>query len=95
MSFGKFRFWRWILYGICQTVAIQIIVCYALEGGTAHYDDFGQPSGLWVTGTHIYGMVIVMVNIKVMFSTHSHTIFSLLVVWLSIGSFYLAVYAES
>lgn len=74
---------------------LQIITFYALEGGAAHYDDYGQPSSLWVTGTHIYGMVVIIVNIKVMYSTNSHTIFSLLVIWGSIASFYVMVYIES
>lgn len=95
LSFGKYRFWRWIFYGICQTLALQIIGFYSLEGGHALYDDFGQPSSLWVTGTHIYGMVVIMVNMKVAYSTHSHTIYSTLIVFLSIASFYVMFFIES
>jgi hypothetical protein len=74
---------------------LQIIGFYSLEGGSALYDDFGQPSNLWVTGTHIYGMVVIIANIKVAYSTNSHTFFSTLIIMLSIASFYVMVYIES
>ena len=38
LSFGRWRFWRWIFYGICQTIMLQIIGCYSLEGAAAIYD---------------------------------------------------------
>lgn len=74
---------------------LQIIGFYSLEGGSALYDDFGKPSGLWVTGTHIYGMVVIIANIKVAYSTNSHTIFSTLTIIGSIASFYMMVFIES
>ena len=74
---------------------LQIIGFHSLEGGSALYDHTGQPSTLWLTGTHIYGMVVVMANIKVWNSTSNHTIFSNLVIFGSIASFYLAVYVMS
>lgn len=74
---------------------LQIIGFYSLEGGSALYDDHGQPSNLWVTGTHIYGMVVIITNLKVMYSTNSHTIFSTLIILASIASFYVMVYIES
>lgn len=74
---------------------LQIIGFYSLEGGSALYDDYGQPSNLWVTGTHIYGMVVIIANIKVMYSTNSHTFFSTLIICGSIASFYVMVFIES
>lgn len=95
LSFGKFRFWRWIFYGICQTLMLQIIGFYSLEGASALYDLQGQPSGLWVTGTHIYGMVVIIANLKVGYSTNSHSFFSTFIICASIASFYVMVYIES
>jgi magnesium-transporting ATPase (P-type) len=95
LNFGKYRFWRWILYGTCQTLMLQIIGFHSLEGGEAIYDHEGQPSSLWITGTHIYGMVVIIANIKVWNSTSNHTIYSNLVIFGSIASFYLAVFAMS
>jgi magnesium-transporting ATPase (P-type) len=95
LNFGKYRFWRWILYGTCQTLALQVICFHALEGPSALYDTHGQPSCLWVTGTHIYGMVVIMTNIKVWNSTSNHSIFSDFIVFGSIASFYLMVYIEN
>lgn len=91
LSFGKYRFWRWIFYGTCQTLMLQIIVFHSLEGADCYYDSVGQPSSLWVTGTHIYGMVVIIANIKVWNSTSNHTVLSNLVIFGSIASFYLVV----
>jgi magnesium-transporting ATPase (P-type) len=95
LSFGKYRFWRWIFYGTCQTLMLQIIVFHSLEGADCYYDVEGQPSSLWVTGTHIYGMVVIIANIKVWNSTSNHTILSNLVIFGSIGSFYFVVFTMS
>lgn len=74
---------------------LQVIGFYSLEGGAAIYDDYGHPSNLWVTGTHIYGMVVIIANVKILYSTNSHTIYSTLTVLLSIASFYVMVFIES
>jgi hypothetical protein len=74
---------------------IQIVSFHSLEGGSPIYDEFGQPSSLWVTGTHIYGMVVIMANYKVWSATNNHTIYSNLVIFGSIASFYLAVFTMS
>ena len=74
---------------------VQIIGCYSLEGASAIYDQDGQPGNLWVTGTHIYGMVVIMTNMKILYSTNNYTIFSTMIVLLSIASFYLMVYIEN
>lgn len=92
LNFGKYRFWRWIFYGTCQTLALQIIAFSSMEGPYPIYDHVGQPSSLWITGTHIYGMVVIMANIKVWSATNNHTIYSNLVIFGSIASFYMVVY---
>jgi uncharacterized membrane protein len=74
---------------------LQIIGFHSLEGASCYYDKEGQPSSLWVTGTHIYGMVVIIANIKVWNSTSNHTIYSNLVILGSIASFYLAVFTMS
>jgi hypothetical protein len=74
---------------------LQIVTFHSMEGGAAIYDHDGQPSSLWVTGTHIYGMVVIMANTRIWNSTSNHTIFSNLVIFGSIGSFYLAVFTMS
>jgi len=74
---------------------LQIIGFHSLEGHEAIYDHQGQPSSLWVTGTHIYGMVVIIANIKIWNSTSNHTIFSNIVIFGSIASFYLVVFIMS
>ena len=74
---------------------LQIIGFHSLEGGDAIYDHKGQPSSLWVTGTHIYGMVVIIANIKVWNATSNHTFYSNAVILGSIASFYFTVFAMS
>lgn len=95
MNFGKYRFWRWIAYGTFQTGLLYYIGFHSLEGSESIYDTDGQPSSLWVTGTHIYGMVVIIANIKIWNATSNHTIYSNLVIFGSIASFYLVVFAMS
>lgn len=83
------------MYGTCQTLMLQIIGFHSLEGPTALYDNYGHPSNLWVTGTHIYGMVVIIANIKVWNSTSNHTFLSNLIIFGSIASFYLMVFIEN
>jgi len=38
LNFGKYRFWRWIFYGTCQTLMLQVIGFASLEGPYPIYD---------------------------------------------------------
>lgn len=38
LNFGKYRFWRWIFYGTCQTLMLQIIAFASMEGPHPIYD---------------------------------------------------------
>ena len=48
-----------------------------------------------MSGTIMYGIVVAVANAKLMFSTHAHTILSVLIVGFSIASFFLVFYLES
>jgi hypothetical protein len=50
---------------------------------------------MWLTGTIVYALVVIVVTVKVMFSTHTHTIISSSVMLLSVASFFVMFYLEN
>jgi hypothetical protein len=76
-------------------VLILFVTIFSFEGAQAVYDNHGSPGNLWVTGTHIYGIVVIMTNVKIFWSTNNHTIFSVLITLASIASFYIVVFLMS
>lgn len=68
---------------------------YTLEGAHPAYNAEGDPSCLVVSGTIVYALVVVVANTKIAFSTHTHTIWSGLVIILSILSFFLLYHMEN
>jgi hypothetical protein len=55
----------------------------------------GQTGDLWIEGTFVYGGIVVMVNMTILYGTFSHTIGSLFIVFLSAGSFFVVFYLFS
>ena len=58
-------------------------------------DTRGDVAGLWLTGTFIYFCVVLMVNIKIMNSTNTHSFGSVFFVVGSIASFFAVYYLQS
>jgi hypothetical protein len=71
------------------------LTIFTLEGAHPAYDQRGFPSCLAVSGTLVYGQVVIVANSKLAFSTHAHTIWSTLMFFLSILSFFLIYYIEN
>jgi len=93
--FSKWIFWKWVLLGALQGVLILFLVLFGLEGGTASHDQYGQPASLWESGTIIYAMVVIVANVKVAYSTNVHSIYSTIIILLSIVSFFVIFYVEN
>jgi hypothetical protein len=66
-----------------------------VEGADANYDHKGYPSSLFVTGTIVYGLVVIMANFKIVYSTHTHNFISIIINLFSIGSFFVIYYLEN
>lgn len=58
-------------------------------------DRHGSPSSMWLTGTLVYGLVVIVVNVKILFSTHTHTALSLLINVASMLSFFGMFFLEN
>ena len=93
--FSRGKFWRWIALGGFYGLFILYVTIFSLEGAHAHYDKEGYTASLFVSGTLAYAMVVIVANFKLAFSTHTHTIWSTLVILLSIASFFVVFAIES
>jgi magnesium-transporting ATPase (P-type) len=82
-------FWQWIIKGI-------------LQGGLIFYMSFvpftwggswnGKLGDLWMSGTCAYGAVVILVNMTMLHDSYSHTIWSVLIIILSVSFFFIAFY---
>jgi hypothetical protein len=50
---------------------------------------------MYVTGTLTYALVVIIVNVKVLFSTYTHTFLSSIINLGSISSFFVMFYLEN
>lgn len=75
-------------------------VCFALPAGALALGAGGgrdaAPLGLWATGTLSFTMVVVVVNLKLLIASRTHTWTHIAVVGLSIGAYaaYLGAYSS-
>ena len=79
-----------MLIGGLQAGVVLFAMMFTLEGESVDHN--GQPTSLWVTGTLTYGIIIIIVNLKIFFQTSAHTYLSILVQLGSVGIFFLSYY---
>jgi hypothetical protein len=68
---------------------------YTIENPHGSHDEHGQPGGLFVTGTLTYAIVVIVANLEIIYATCTHTIFSFIIGFGSIGSFFVLFYLEN
>lgn len=39
----------------------------------------GQPASFWLVGIIVYGVVVIIANVEIMFQTNIHTVYSFLI----------------
>lgn len=71
------------------------LTLYTVEGAHPAYDNHGFPGSLWVDGTLSYALVVILVNVKIAYSTSTHTIWSTLIILGSIASFFICYFVEN
>lgn len=84
--FGRYTFWKFIVFGFLQALFILFIVCYSVERDSVNPD--GHPASLAVIGLIIYCAVVFSVNIEMLYVTYSHSIFSVFLVLVSVGCYF-------
>ena len=88
--FHNKRFWKWILYGIIQALFVyfySFITCKVVNDGYVH--DLGSQ------GSIAYSGVVLIVNIKILTTTNSHTFISLGLFLFSVLSYYFILWLMS
>ena len=55
----------------------------------------GTNGDLWLAGTFAYCSIVILVNMTILYGTFSHTIYSVLIVGASVGSFFVVFYLLS
>ena len=85
--FNSLNFWKWIVFGVWQSFLLTWLTFHAMEDNFIDSDS-GYNFIFWGSGMVIYGAVIINTNLKVMIFSHTHSIFSLVIIVISILSFY-------
>lgn len=90
--FNFILFWRWIVLGIMQSLLVYYMgfLCF----NWAPSSD-GRLGDVWLTGTFVYLAVVILSNTRILYDSNSHTWYSILIIFLSIGSFYVFFYLEN
>lgn len=68
-------FWLWIIGGVAQALLIAYICLYSVQYNFSGKN--GKNVDLWVCGTMIFGICIVIVNLKVLIISYQHSFGSL------------------
>ena len=88
--FHNKRFWKWVLYGI-----IQAFFVYIYSFHTCEYIDDGYLHDITSQGSIAYSGVVLIVNIKILTTTSTHTFISLGLFLFSILSYYFFLWLMS
>lgn len=85
--FSSFFFWGWIMTAVCEGFFITILSTYALCFYTAEED--GKIMGMWELSDFIFTSVVIIVNFRVFSFSMSWYWFSILIIFLSIFSYFI------
>ena len=75
-------------------MVIDMFVFFALNG-TAIDDIRGHTGGFWESATLVYAIVVIVANLFILQRTNTHTVWSTLLIALSIASFFIAFWFEN
>lgn len=90
--FNPSRFWKHVLTAFVQSFIIFYLV-FEISRGSVDFS--GRILDLWAIGSIVYLIVVIISNLRVLVSTRSHTIYSLLIFLFSIMSYYIVLYIMS
>jgi phospholipid-transporting ATPase len=86
--FHSARFWKWIAYGIIQGVLVYLFSFYANDSITNRN---GFTQDLWSNGSIAYSGIVLIVNIKILTSTYTHSYVSFVLFFGSTFIYYLTL----
>lgn len=89
--FHTARFWKWVIHGAIQGFAIFVVFYFSFST----FEESGLNQDLWSIGSMVFSAVVLIVNVRLLFSTNSHNVISVFLFVLSILSYYLVLYLMS
>lgn len=92
--FSTTSFFQNILNAIVNGCMIWFF-CFYCEDSTVVNSEGKQGSEFWFDGTMVYAAVVLVVNIRILQKTNTHSFMSILIFVLSVGSFWLIFWFES
>ena len=72
--FHSIRFWKWISYGILQASLIFVFSFFANSHASNYTGNLGD---LTTCGSIVYSGVIIIVNLKILLYTNTHSVISI------------------
>ena len=90
--FNFVLFWRWIVLGISQSILVYYLGFIVFNWAPGSHGRLGD---IWLTGTYVYLAVVILSNTRILYDSNSHTYYSVIIIMLSIGSFYVFFYLEN
>jgi phospholipid-transporting ATPase len=86
--FHSLRFWKWVFYGMMQGVLIYLF-SYNANRGPINSGGMGQD--LFSAGSIAYSGIVLIVNVKLLVSTCTHSIVSFALFFYSVISYYITI----
>jgi phospholipid-transporting ATPase len=90
--FHSLRFWKWILYGILQAVFVYI---FSFNANNSPINSDGVHQDLWSRGSIAYSGIVLIVNVKILLSTCTHSIVSFILFFYSVITYYITLHSMS
>lgn len=88
--FSTFIFWRWLLYGILQSLLVFYISFITFNWAPDPVT--GRIGDLWMQGTFAYGAIVILANVRIAYDSYSHYKITIICIIGSIASFFLVFY---
>ena len=90
--FGNSRFWKYVIIAFIQSF---FIFYFSFNILSESIDNTGKTLNLWTIGHICYFIVVIVANLKIIFSTKSHSYYSFIFCILTISSFILVDFITS
>jgi phospholipid-transporting ATPase len=87
--FSTTIFWKWVLEGTLQAYIICFICLYGICYTTGH-SETGRIDSLWVASCLMYGMVVILVNVKILLFSYAYYWFNVSLIIASIFFYFFS-----
>ena len=85
------RFWKWVISGALQGLVLFFFYFFTFKG----IETTGQSQGLWSIGSMVYFGIVIVANLRLVYSTNNHTYISFGLAVFSIISYFLVIFVMS